>query len=411
MSSTTITLSRKFSIYETIFIRIFDQMPYGRLQVELADGRKHYFGNGEGQRAIIRVKNADFFSKCALYGDIGFAESYMDGDWNTDSIADVISWFVLNIDHCAVLTGKGIRKYVSNMLRWGNNLYHTTRKNTIEGSRKNISEHYDLGNDFYSLFLDNTMTYSSAIFRTADTSIEEGQFEKYDRLCRNISLKATDHLLEIGCGWGGFAEHAARNYGCKITSVTISEEQFKYAKARIARERLEHLVEIRFQDYRLISGTFDKIVSIEMLEAVGHEFVPQYFKKCQELLKEGGSMAIQVITSQDKRYHEFRKSVDFIQKHIFPGSQTPSMQYLQQCVNRMTDWNLHDVKDIGIDYAKTLRVWFDAFNARIADVKQLGMDETFIRKWNYYLQYCEAAFATRHITVKQLVYAKPYPVL
>ncbi len=411
MSSTSITLSRKFSIYESIFMRIFDQMPYGRLQVELADGRKHYFGNGEGQRATIRVTNSDFFSKCALYGDIGFAESYMDGDWSTDSVADVISWFVLNIDHCAVLTGKGLRKYASNILRFGNNLYHLTRKNTIEGSRKNISEHYDLGNDFYSLFLDETMTYSSGIFRTPDTSLADAQHEKYDRLCRQLSLQATDHLLEIGSGWGGFAVHAAKNYGCRITTVTISKEQFRYAKDRIQREGLDHLIEIRLQDYRLIQGSFDKIVSIEMLEAVGHEFIPQYFRKCQELLKEGGSMAIQVITSQDKRYHEFRKSVDFIQKHIFPGSQTPSMQYLQECVGKATDWNLHDVKDIGIDYARTLRSWYHAFNERLADVRKLGMDETFIRKWNYYLQYCEAAFATRHITVKQLVYARPYPVL
>lgn len=408
MSSTTITLSRKFSMYESIFIRIFDKMPYGRLQLELPDGRKYYFGNGEGQRATIRVGNPDFFSKCVLYGDIGFAEAYIDGDWNTDSIGDVVSWFILNIDHCAALTGKGIRKYIGNLFRWGNKLYHSTRKNTIEGSKRNITEHYDLGNDFYSLFLDKTMTYSSAIFRTTEADLVEAQNEKYDRLCRNLSLTANDHVLEIGSGWGGFAVHAARNYRCRITTVTISNEQFRYAQERIRKEKLEHLVEIRLQDYRLITGTFDKIVSIEMLEAVGHEYIPVYFEKCHELLKPNGAMAIQVITSQDKRYAEFRKSVDFIQKHIFPGSQTPSMGYIQQCVNKVTDWNLHDVKDIGIDYARTLRLWFNEFNAKLAEVKKLGMDEGFIRKWNYYLQYCEAAFATRHITVKQLVYARPY---
>jgi cyclopropane-fatty-acyl-phospholipid synthase len=173
-------------------------------------------------------------------------------------------------------------------------------------------------------------------------------------------------------------------------------------------EGLESQVEVRLQDYRQITGTFDKIVSIEMLEAVGHEYIPLYFKKCQELLKPAGAMAIQVITSQERRYKEFRNSVDFIQKHIFPGSQTPSIGYIQECVSQTTDWNLHDVKDIGIDYAKTLRLWFNAFNTRLTEVKKLGMDETFIRKWNYYLQYCEAAFATRHITVKQLVYVRPY---
>lgn len=408
MSSTTVTLTKKFSIYEGIFIRIFDQLPLGRMHVELPDGRKLFFGNGEGQRASMRVNNTRFFSKCVLYGDIGFAESYMDGDWNTDSIADIVSWFILNIDHCSSLTGKGLRKYFGNALRAWNRLYHSTRKNTINGSRRNISEHYDLGNDFYSLFLDRTMTYSSGIFRTEDTSLEDAQVEKYDRLCRSLALKSTDHLLEIGSGWGGMAIHAAKSYGCKVTTVTISQEQFSYAKQRIIREGLEDLVEIRLQDYRHINGSFDKIVSIEMLEAVGHEFIPGYFAKCHELLKPSGAMAIQVITSQDKRYREFRKSVDFIQKHIFPGSQTPSMEYIQKCVSKATDWNLHDVKDIGVDYARTLRLWFDEFNAKLADVKKLGMDETFIRKWNYYLQYCEAAFRQRHITVKQLVYARPY---
>lgn len=408
MSSTTITLTRKFSLYETILMKVFDRLPYGRLQLETPDGRKFFFGNGEGQRATIRVNNPNFFSKCVLYGDIGLAESYMHGEWNTDSIGDVVSWFILNIDHCAALTGKGFRKYFGNALRWGNKLYHTTRKNTLEGSRKNISEHYDLGNEFYSLFLDNTMTYSSAIFRNEDTLLEDAQEEKYDRLCRNLSLKETDHLLEIGSGWGGMAVHAAKKYGCKVTTVTISAEQFKFAQQRIRKEKLEHLIDLRLQDYRHITGTFDKIVSIEMLEAVGHEYIPGYFAKCHELLKPNGAMAIQVITSQDKRYKEFRKSVDFIQKHIFPGSQTPSVAYIQECVNKVTDWNLHDVKDIGIDYAKTLKLWFDAFNAKLADVKKLGMDETFIRKWNYYLQYCESAFATRHITVKQLVYVRPY---
>ena len=408
MPSTTISLTRNFSFYESILIRVFDALPLGRMQLELSDGRKMYFGNGEGQRCVVRVSNPEFFQKCVLYGDIGFAESYVDGDWNTDSLSDITAWFILNIDYCAALTGKGFRKYFGNALRFGNKLFHYTRKNTIEGSRKNISEHYDLGNDFYSLFLDKSMTYSSGIFRTADTSLEEAQVEKYDRLCRSLALKSTDHLLEIGSGWGGMAIHAATHYGCKVTTVTISAEQFKYAKALIEKEDLQHLIDIRLEDYRNITGSFDKIVSIEMIEAVGHEYVPVYFAKCNELLKPGGAMALQVITSQDGRYKEFRKSVDFIQKHIFPGSQTPSMAYIHQCVNKVTDWNLHDVKDIGIDYARTLRLWFDAFNTKLAEVKKLGMDDAFIRKWNYYLQYCEAAFYTSHISVKQLVYARPY---
>ena len=408
MSSATLSLTRKVSIYETVFIKLFEKMPYGRLVVELPDGNQLRFGNGEGVRASIRVSNMDFFSKCALYGDVGFAESYVDGDWNTDSIADIVSWFILNISHNPVLSGKGLPKYFSNFLTIVNKLYHKTRKNTIEGSRKNISEHYDLGNDFYKLFLDETMTYSSAIFKSPDTELAIAQYEKYDRLCRQINLLPTDHLLEIGSGWGGFATHAARHYGCRVTTITISEAQFNYTNERIQREGLADKISVHLQDYRTLEGQFDKIVSIEMLEAVGHNYLPAYFKKCNELLKSTGSLALQVITSQDKRYNEHRKNVDFIQKHIFPGSQTPSFAYIHQVVSKVSDLNLYDMKDMGLDYAKTLRMWYDYFNQQLHAVRNLGMSEAFIRKWNYYLQYCEAGFSTRHVTVKQLIYTRPY---
>jgi cyclopropane-fatty-acyl-phospholipid synthase len=331
----------------------------------------------------------------------------MDGDWHTDNIGDIIKWFIINLNYNPILTGKGIRKYAINFMRLANNLYHSTRKNTIEGSRKNISEHYDLGNDFYKLFLDKTMTYSSAIFNSPDQSLEDAQREKYDRLCRQINLKSDDHLLEIGSGWGGFALHAAKNYGCKVTTITISEEQFKFAKARFEREGLQDKIDIRMQDYRTLEGTFDKVVSIEMLEAVGHEYLPVYFKKVDELLKPNGTIALQVITSGEKRYGEFRKDVDFIQKHIFPGSQTPSIGAIQDAINKVSDLNLFNAKDIGLHYAKTLRLWSDSFNQHLDEVKKQGMDDRFIRKWNYYLHYCETAFKLRHVTVMQLVFTRP----
>jgi cyclopropane-fatty-acyl-phospholipid synthase len=408
MSSAILSLTRKVSIYETVFLRLFEKMPYGRLVVELPDGKHHRFGNGEGVHALIRVSDTDFFMKCSLYGDVGFAESYIDGDWSTDSIANIVTWFILNINHNPVLSGKGLPKYFSNFLTVFNKLYHKTRRNTIEGSRKNISEHYDLGNNFYKLFLDETMTYSSGIFRTPDMSLKAAQDEKYDRLCREINLVATDHVLEIGSGWGGFATHAARHYGCRVTTVTISEQQFAYTQERILREGLEDKISVHLQDYRTLEGSFDKIVSIEMLEAVGHKYLPTYFRKCNELLKPAGRLALQVITSQDKRYHEHRKNVDFIQKHIFPGSQTPSFAYIHEVVSKVSDLNLYDMKDIGLDYARTLRMWSDYFNHHLQSVRNLGMSESFIRKWNYYLQYCEAGFATRHVTVKQLIYTRPY---
>jgi cyclopropane-fatty-acyl-phospholipid synthase len=407
MNSSVLTLSQRFSVYETIIVKLFNQLPNGTLSMQCADGRELRFGNGNEVHANIRITNDDFFTKCVLHGDIGFAESYMDGDWHTTSIADVVTWFILNLEHNPWMSGKGLKRFTGNFMRGVNKLYHAARKNTIAGSRKNISEHYDLGNDFYGLFLDKTMTYSSAIFSSPDQSLEDAQFEKYDRLCRTLKLKPTDHLLEIGSGWGGMAAHAAKNYGCRITTVTISEEQYKYAKDRFVREGLDGQIEILLQDYRLIEGTFDKIVSIEMLEAVGHEYLPQYFKKCNGLLKPGGCIALQVITSRDKRYDEFRKDVDFIQKHIFPGSQTPSLSAIHNAVTKATEMTLFDLKDIGLDYARTLRLWFDAFNHKIDEVKKLGMNEQFIRKWNYYLQYCEAAFQQRHISVVQLVYAQP----
>ena len=407
MSSTTFTLDRKFSLYETLLFNVFNKLPLGSLQLELPDGHTLYFGNGNEVKARIRVSNNDFFTKSVLYGDIGFAESYLDGDWHTDNIYDIIHWFIINLDHNPVLTGKGIRKYALNLFRVVNNAYHTARKNTISGSKKNIAEHYDLGNDFYKLFLDKTMTYSSAIFKEPDQTLEDAQTEKYDRLCRQIKLNAHDHVLEIGSGWGGFAVHAVRKYGCRVTTVTISEEQFKYAYERFEREGLADKIEIRLQDYRTLEGCFDKIVSIEMLEAVGHDYLPVYFKKVDELLKPQGSIALQVITSQDKRYEEFRNDVDFIMKHIFPGSQTPSLTAIQQAINKVSDLNLHDAKDIGLHYATTLRIWFDAFNLKLEEVKKLGMNDKFIRKWNYYLQYCEAAFRLRHVTVMQLVYTRP----
>lgn len=403
----SITRNDKYSFLESIVLKAVRNMKKGKLHVTMPDGKHLHFGEGGGVTANISISNASFFKKCVLYGDIGFAESYIDGDWNTTSLKDVISWFIFNMDSNPVISGAGTSSFLTNIFQKINRWYHISRKNTIEGSKKNISEHYDLGNDFYELFLDRTMTYSSGIFRTEETTLEESQIEKYDRICRLLKLKSTDHLLEIGSGWGGFSSHAANNYGCKITTVTISDEQYKYAKKRFVTEGIDDKVNILLEDYRNIEGKFDKIVSIEMLEAVGHQFMPQYFSKCNELLKENGLLALQVITSPDARYDQMRKGVDFIQKHIFPGSLLPSVARINQCVNDASNLNLYDIKDIGIDYAKTLNIWCEEFNKKKEQILALGMDQRFIRKWNYYFDYCEAAFQMRNISVMQLVYTRP----
>lgn len=407
MSESVLSLSGKYSFNQTIMLKVFSRMNLGTMRFTMPNGEEFYFGNGDRTfSANMRITDNNFFKRCVLYGDIGFAESYIFGEWETDSISNVVSWFIHNRENNPTISGSGVKTSLVNLFRIFNRAYHKKRENTIEGSRNNIIEHYDLGNDFYKLFLDKTMTYSSAIFRDEDIALEEAQIEKYDRLCRQLKLKSTDHILEIGSGWGGFAVHAVKKYGCKVTTITISNEQFKYAKERFEKEGLGGQIEILLTDYRTLTGKYDKIVSIEMLEAVGHKYIPVYFKKCNELLKDNGSLALQVIISPDNRYDEMRNGVDFIQKHIFPGSLLPSIRIINESVNKCSNLNLVDIKDIGLDYAKTLRMWYEEFNKHLPEVKKQGMNTAFIRKWNYYLQYCEAAFRTRNISTVQLVYCR-----
>ena len=342
-----------------------------------------------------------------FYGNIGMGEAYTDSIWDTPDIAAVISWFAINMtaiqgDDTDSSTLPGV-----NFLKIINWFRHLKRSNTIETSRRNIAEHYDLGNEFYSLWLDETMTYSSAKFTQETQTLAQAQTEKYDALCRKLQLKPTDHVLEIGCGWGGFSHHAAKKYGCKVTAVTISEAQAAYARDRIEKAGLSHLVEIRIQDYRLITGKFDKIASIEMLEAVGHKFHESFFAKCHEVLAPQGLLAVQYITVPDCRYQSLTKGVDWIQKVIFPGSLLLSVGRVNEVINKTSNLFLHHLEDLGLDYARTLSTWHDTFNAKLEEIRPLGFDEPFIRTWNYYLKYCEAGFATRNISVVQAVYTRP----
>jgi cyclopropane-fatty-acyl-phospholipid synthase len=394
--------------YRWIIMQALEKMTLSCLRLELPDGTKKIIGRpGAKISASVRIVRESFFKRCVLFGDIGFGEAFVDGDWDTDDITRVISWFILNVENSPAISGSRSKKFFINLLGCYNRVLHLLRPNSLVTSRRNISEHYDLGNDFYKLFLDPTMTYSSAIFSSPAQTLAAAQTAKYDRLCRQLKLKPGEHILEIGSGWGGFSLHAARNYGVRITTVTISEEQFKFARELFRQENLGGCVEIKLQDYRLLTGKFDKIVSIEMLEAVGDKFLEAYFAKCHELLKPDGLLALQMITCPDSRHDSLRKNVDWIQRHIFPGSLLLSVHRVNEALRQTGDLFLHDLKDLGLSYAETLKRWRATFNQNEAAVRALNFDTRFIRKWNYYLSYCEAAFAMRNITVVQAIYTRP----
>lgn len=398
----------KPTFYENQVLKLLKAMPHGRLNLTLPSGEQLAIGDGTGGiTANVTINNAAFFKRCVLYGDIGFGEGYVAGEWDTDSVTNVISWFLLNVEHAPTVSGSSVKSIVLNLLKFYNRMFHSRRANSISGSRKNISEHYDLNNDFFALWLDPTMTYSSAYFKEDHYSLEQAQKAKYHRLCEQLFLTPDDHVLEIGSGWGGNAIYMASNFGCKVTSITISEEQHKEAVKRVQEAGLSHLVSIELQDYRKVNGKFDKIVSVEMLEAVGAEFLEPYFKQCHKLLKRNGIIALQVITCPDSRFEDLKNGVDWIQKHIFPGSLLPSVGEMNRIINEVSDLTLVDIKDLGLHYARTLKTWFDAFNEKQEAVQELGFNETFKRKWNYYLNYCEAAFTMRNINVMQLVYTRP----
>jgi cyclopropane-fatty-acyl-phospholipid synthase len=399
----------KPGFYERLILRSFKPFVHGAMRLVYPDGRILRLGDTKCEaEAEIRLRNPEsFFKNCVLFGGVGFGEAYVEGDWDTPDIAAVVSWFITNIAKTQGAEASSSRVAFTNMLRSWNRILHLLRPNSVTTSRRNIAEHYDLGNEFYSLWLDKTMTYSSALYSSPDQDLADAQHAKYEALCQKLELKATDHVLEIGCGWGGFCTHAAREHGCRVTAVTISKEQHRYATDRVKREGLEDRIEVRLQDYRHIEGQFDKIASIEMLEAVGDKYLEAYFGKCAEVLKPEGLLAFQVITVPDTRFKNLRKGVDWIQKHIFPGSLLLSVERINEAVRNTGDLFMHGLHDMGASYAKTLEVWHDRFNERWSEVAELGFDERFRRKWNFYLKYCEAAFATRNISVIQAVYTHP----
>ncbi len=379
------------------------------LEIRLPDGSSLRVGGTtcEEQPARIDFIREQAFRRMLFAGEIGFGEAYVEGDWQTDDIARVIRFFLRNVENNPGVSGSRQRRFLFNLLSLGNRFQHWLRRNTRRQSQVNISKHYDLSNNFYSLWLDATWTYSSAYFADANQPLPEAQENKYRRLADSLGLKPGQHVLEIGCGWGGCALYLARHYGVRVTGITISREQYALARQRVAEADLEDQIEILFTDYRDVQGSFDAIISVEMIEAVGHSFLKPFFEQCHHLLKRSGRLALQAILAPDARYDKMRRESDWIKKYIFPGGQLPSLAAINAAINRTGELNLLSFDSFGQHYAKTLALWRQLFNAQIEEVKKLGFDEQFIRKWNYYLSYCEGAFSTSHINVAHIVYGFP----
>jgi len=352
--------------------------------------------------AQIRIRNPKFYSDIAFGGSTGAGEAYINGYWACDELSDLLRILIHNRD---VL--EEMDKGLAVLSRPLQKVIHFLNKNTRNGSRKNIAAHYDLGNDFYQLWLDKTMMYSCAYFESPETSLRDASIEKLDRICRKLNLSAEDSVIEIGTGWGGFAMHAARHYGCHVTTTTISQQQHDYAAQAIRDAGLEDRITLLFDDYRDLEGQYDKLVSIEMIEAVGHEFHETYFKKCCELLKPDGQMLLQAITIADQRYDAYKTSVDFIKRYIFPGGCLTSVTDMTKVMTGSTDMRVIHLEDIGPHYATTLREWHDRFFARIDQVRELGYSDAFIRMWRFYLAYCESAFLERVIGDVQMLMMRP----
>jgi cyclopropane-fatty-acyl-phospholipid synthase len=363
----------------------------------------YVFGNPDqdGPHASVQINNTRVYREMLTGGALAAAECYVAGFWDTADLATVVRVFAVNLDTTSKLN-KTLGRITKPVLR----LAHWFNRNDKAGSRKNIRAHYDLGNDLFETFLDDSMMYSSAIYPSAESTLEEAQHHRLNRICQKLELKPQDHLLEIGTGWGGLAIHAARNYGCKVTTTTISDEQHEYTRQRIDKEGLSDRITLLKQDYRDLSGQYDKLVSIEMIEAVGHDYLPSYFKVLSERLTDDGAALIQCITMPDQRYKEYRSSVDFIRKYIFPGGHLPSLSILMDNMKRHTDMQMVHLEDMTEHYAHTLKDWHQRFVAARDQITKLGYDDTFYRLWRYYFAYCEGGFRERAISTHQVMFAK-----
>jgi len=389
-------LCRKFTL------DFLSQLQHGAITVSEAGVEQHFGDKNAELNTVITVLDPAFYQKLVLAGSVGGGEAYIYGYWRCDNLTALVQIFARNL---AVLdkmdsTWARLSRPLLKLLNYRN-------RNTVSQSKRNIAAHYDLGNAMYQLFLDPSMMYSSAVYPSGTASLADAQQHKLQQICQRLQLTAADHLIEIGTGWGSMAIYAAQHYGCKVTTTTISREQYDYTQARINELGLEQQVTLLFQDYRELEGTFDKLVSIEMIEAVGDDFLDDYFEKCSSLLKPDGIMVLQAITMVDNRYQQYVREVDFIKRYIFPGGCLPSISRMASAVADKTDLVIRQVQDIGFDYARTLKDWCENFMAQRDAVHQLGYDDNFIRLWHFYLCYCEGGFRERATSAVHLVLTKP----
>lgn len=386
------------------FFKLFSAITVGRIVVR-ESGESYEFGGSQGQGrlvAYIDIHRPSAYRNVLFGGSIGSAESFIGGDWSSPELLDVIRVIVANKDVLDQLDSKQMI-----WKKWVLSAYRFLKKNTEQGSKDNISAHYDIGNSFFELFLDKSMMYSSAIYPSDQADIETASRYKLDHICLRLNLQESDHLLEIGTGWGGLAIHAAKYYGCRVTTTTISQEQLEYARQKVAAEGLEDKITLLDQDYRKLSGQYDKLVSVEMIEAVGHEYYSAFFKQCSKLIRPDGQMLLQAITIADQQYDYARKSIDFIQRYIFPGGCLPSLSVVAKHVAKDSDMQIVGVEDITLHYARTLADWRQRFKDKEQDLKAMGYNDAFRRLWDFYFCYCEGGFRERSISTVQLLLAKP----
>ncbi|MEJ5359290.1 MAG: cyclopropane-fatty-acyl-phospholipid synthase family protein [Desulfobacterales bacterium] len=385
-------------------LALLGRLERGRLVLE-EGGTTHAFGERSAAfplEARLFVHHPRFYGDCLFGGTIGAGESYMAGCWSAEDPAAVVRVLVLNPEVFGGLDSGPARLFAPAL-----KIAHWLNRNTRRGSRRNIVAHYDLGNEFYALFLDETLTYSCGIFENPESTLREASIAKYERICRKLRLSPADRVLEIGSGWGGFAIHAASRFGCRVTTTTISDRQFELARRRIREAGLEGRIELLKRDYRDLTGRFDKLVSIEMIEAVGHDFLETFFRVAAERLEPDGMMLLQAITIRDQVFERHKRSVDFIKRYIFPGSCIPSIAAMAAAVARATDLKIVHLEDLTPHYVRTLRAWRENLLAHRAQVRALGFPESFLRMWEFYLAYCEGGFAERYLGDVQMLLAKP----
>ena len=389
--------------FKKLFLKFLQKLSVGKLILQDKDETLVFGDINSELTCQITINKTDAYRRIVRGGGVGVGESYMAGDWDADDLTKVIRIFLINraaLEHLRSSEAP-LKKMWLSFLHWLN-------KDTIKGSKKNIISHYDLGNNFFAKFLDPTMSYSCANFNNPKETLESASNNKIDNICAQLGLSPSDHLLEIGTGWGGLAIRAAEQYGCRVTTTTISDEQFDYVESLISERGLQNQVTLLKKDYRDLDGKYDKLVSVEMIEAVGLKFIPEFFRRCSLLLNSNGLMLVQAITMEEQRFQKAKNSVDFIQRYIFPGGALPTITGLAVAATRNNDLRPLEVKDITLHYSETLRRWKENFNENIQEIREMGFDENFQRMWKYYLAYCEGAFMERAIGCVQMQFHKPF---